>query len=384
MQRLLGGIAAVCLIGGQAYAQQAPEKLAEDEFNKGNTAYNLGKWDEAIDHFTKAYEAMPLPEFLYNIAQSHRQAGHCKEALHFYKRFRSLKEGDKASPLSARQKDEIDRFIKQLTDCAAKADNTANTKPDGIDQPPPTTTVPAPPATTTTTTTAPPTTTATTTTATPPPPTTTTAAPTKTVATPPVKTAAVDKPGEEGEEDEKDTSVSASTTATAPELITLRAVSGIALLSSGDLDIPAQPSFAVTAGYPLAIGPMELDLGAGVSYTPLPYEVMGAQKRGMLLGARAVAAAVYPVAPKIALRGELGAGVVALSGLEMGNPLVDDRSAKSFTLLSVRAGVAADFLITPNFAATLAPGFAFSPGSSGLYGGSLREIDVLAGLEYRR
>ena len=57
MNRLLGGLFALGLIGGLAFAQ--PANVAEEEFNKGNTAYNLGKWDEAIAHFTTAYEAEP-------------------------------------------------------------------------------------------------------------------------------------------------------------------------------------------------------------------------------------------------------------------------------------------------------------------------------------
>lgn len=357
MKSLLVAIAGLCFAGGLAHAQPANVKTAEDEFNKGNTAYNLGKWDEAIDHFTKAYEALPQPEFLYNIAQAHRQAGNCKQAVYFYKRFLSLKQEDKAAPLSAKTKADIDNFIAQLSDCAEKQDSSASAKPDTVQAPPPTTT------TTTTTT----------------PVTTTPAAVTPAK---PTTVAAADKP----DDDEQDGGSVASSTATArPDLVSLRAVSGIALLSSGDLEIPVQPTFALTAGYPLALGPVELDLGVGASYTPLPYQVMDVQKHGSMLGARAVVAAVYPVAPKIGLRGELGGGIVQLGGLEMGNPLVTDRSAKSFTLPNVRFGVAADYLVTPNLVATIAPfAIGYSPGNSSLYDGSLREIDVLVGIGYRQ
>ncbi|MBV8757795.1 MAG: tetratricopeptide repeat protein [Deltaproteobacteria bacterium] len=357
MKRLISVIAGVCLAGGLASAQQPSTRAAEDEFNKGNTAYNLGKWDEAIDHFTKAYEALPQPEFLYNIAQAHRQAGNCKQATYFYKRFLSLKEHDKTAPLSAKTKADIDRFIAQLSDCAAKQESSANAKPDTTVSPPPTTT----PTTTTS---------LTPTTATPTP-----AKPETTVAT-------ADKP--ESEEDD-DTSVKVTTETGAPQLISLRAVSGVARLSSGDLDMPVQPTFALAAGYPLMIGPLELDLGVGGSYTPLPYQTMVAQKRGMMLGARAVVGAAYAVTPAFAVRGELGGGIVQLGGLEMGNPLVTDRSAKSFTLPNVRVGVAADYLITKNIVATVAPfTIGYSPGNSSLYGGSLLEIDVLVGIGYRQ
>src|SRR5262249_1050147 len=104
-----------------------------------------------------------------------------------------------------------------------------------------------------------------------------------------------------------------------------------------------------------------------------------------MLAARAIVAARYPVHPKVALRGDLGIGVVSLSGLEMGNPLTTARDARSFMLPSVRVGAAADIAITPNIAATLSPlAIGFSPGSDGLYGGSLREINLLAGIAYQQ
>jgi tetratricopeptide (TPR) repeat protein len=129
----LSGVA-LAITCSVAFAQPA-EKVAEGHFNRGNTAYNLGRFDEAVAHFTKAYEAWPRPEFLYNIAQSYRLASNCKQALHFYKRFRSLKDADAANPLSPTKREEVDRFISQLTECAAKAETTAGAQPDTIDHP---------------------------------------------------------------------------------------------------------------------------------------------------------------------------------------------------------------------------------------------------------
>lgn len=127
---------ALAIAGGVALAQPQPaKKVAEQHFIRGNTAYNLGQFDEAVAHFTKAYEAWQRPEFLYNIAQSYRLARNCKQALHFYKRFRSLKDADPASPLSPNEREEVDRFISQLTECAAKADTSASVQPDTVVHP---------------------------------------------------------------------------------------------------------------------------------------------------------------------------------------------------------------------------------------------------------
>lgn len=68
----------------------AEEKLARSESEKGQRQYDLGRFDEAIDHYARAYEAMPLPALLFNIAQCHRQLGHDKEAAFFYRRYLDL------------------------------------------------------------------------------------------------------------------------------------------------------------------------------------------------------------------------------------------------------------------------------------------------------
>ena len=158
MRKLTIAVVALLLGGGIAFAQSPSpdqQKKAEEAFTKGNTAYNLGRFDEAVDQFTKAYEAWPLPDFLYNIAQSYRLAGNCKQAVYFYKRFRSLKEKDTASPLSAKKKEEVDKFVRELSDCAAKAETGGNAQPQTIDRPPGIGNTPTTPTTTTPTTTTP-------------------------------------------------------------------------------------------------------------------------------------------------------------------------------------------------------------------------------------
>lgn len=325
---------------------ETPEEIAEGHFNRGQTAYNLAKFDEAAAHFTKAYEALPLNDFLYNIAQSYRLGGNCKQALHMYKRFKSLKAQDTAAPMSAQKAAEVDKFITDLTECVAKADSSANLQPDGLDKPGggTTTTTPANPTT----------------------------------------TASAEEPDED-DDDDTGPGVSASAGDTA-KLVAVRLTGGIALLSAGDdLDTGVQTAFNVTAGYPLAVGPVTIEAGVGLSYTPLPYEVMGEQQRGTLFGARATGIVVYPVASKLFLRGELGAGITYLGGLVAGNPITEMRDARSFTLPTVRVGVAVDYAIASNIVATIAPfAFSFSPADDALHGGSLREINVLVGVGYRQ
>jgi hypothetical protein len=349
MTKLITACVALLVSGGVALAQPTPEqeKKAEEYFLKGDTAYNLGRYDEAVENFTKAYESWPQPEFLYNIAQSYRQAGNCKQALHFYKRFKSLKEKDTANPLSKKKREEVERFIAELTECAAKADTSAETKPDTIDKPgkdrDPDTNPDTDPDD-------------------------------DRIAVLPKK----------GDDDDDDLLLEEETPG--PKLLSARFGAGVAIFNAGDLAVPAQPSFGLVAGYPIAAGPMIIDVGAGLSYSPLPYETepMRTQETGSLLGVRAVVAGTYLVNPKIGLRGDLGVGIVSLGGLVQGNPWVTDRTAQSFTMLNVRFGVAADYAITPNVIATLSPfNFGYSPGADGMFAESISEIDILLGIGYR-
>jgi tetratricopeptide repeat protein len=287
-------------------------KLAKSYYEKGDAAYNLGRFDEAVGWFTKAYETWSLPDFLYNIAQSYRQASNCKQALFAYKRYLSLKEDDKDAPLTKKERADIERFIEDLTVCVNKVDSSAAASPGALKTTPIPPAAPSPPTTPAPILPTPPTTTTPRTKAPSPP---ATAPPTK--APRPSRTGAVT----EEPEDEGEPSVSKSKTE-APKLLAAYATGGIAVFRTGALAIPIQPSFAVGGGYPLHAGPVMLDLGARASFSPIQYDTMDATKRASLLGVRATAGAAFAVNKKISLRGDLGLGFVMLRGLVEGNPFI--------------------------------------------------------------
>lgn len=359
--------------GGFAVAQPSGAKVqaAQDFFARGNTAYNLGHFGEAADLFSKAYEAWPQPEFLYNIAQSYRLGLNCKQALHFYKRFRSLKDQDTATPLSQKKKDEIEKFIAELTECVANADRSAVAQPDTLVKPQLT------PSAATLGPVAAPTTPAPTAAASPAP-----------SAAPGARMGASDRTAalEPKDDDEDgDDAVAKQPPSAGPQLVVARLTGGVAMISAGDLSVPVQPVFGLIGGYPIHLAPLALEIGAALSYTPLPYTVMNDSKSATMLGFRATAVASYPIWSRLSLRGHIGAGIISLSGLEAGNPIVVGHQAGSFMLSSVALGVAADYEITPNIVATVSPlNLAVSPGTDGMYAGSLREIDMVVGIGYRQ
>ena len=60
---------------------------AKEHYKKGTKLYDLGKYDEAITFYEKAYETKPLAGLLYNMAQAHRLLGHLDESLRLYRTY---------------------------------------------------------------------------------------------------------------------------------------------------------------------------------------------------------------------------------------------------------------------------------------------------------
>jgi hypothetical protein len=347
------------LLTGTARADQATQQAeAEGFYKEGDKAYNLGRYEDAAGWFIKAYEAWPLPEFLYNIAQSYRLGGNCKQALHFYKRFKSLKERDAESPLSAKKRTEIDGFISSLQECASRADTASNQQPDTIDRPGQGdtgggTTSPGGGGNT--------------------------------------QVAAADGGGATGDggadDDDEDVLEVSDSTSAGPTLLSARAGFGAAMIQAGPLDVPVQPSLAVGVGYPLALGKLTLDVGATVAFSPVPYRTMaGVSEQASLLGVMANAGLSVPLAGKLGVRGDLGVGALSFAGLGEGNPFTVGGATTTGALgmLRVRVAVGADFALTDNLTASVTPiSFSASPAKEGLDMNGLSQFDFLVGVGYR-
>src|SRR6185503_4516701 len=85
-------LTAALLTAATARAQEAAKPgdnktAAKEHYNRGTSFYDLGKYDEAIKEFEAAYQLKNDPAFLYNLAQSYRQAGNHERAVHFYKTY---------------------------------------------------------------------------------------------------------------------------------------------------------------------------------------------------------------------------------------------------------------------------------------------------------
>jgi tetratricopeptide (TPR) repeat protein len=89
--RLLAGLLLLLAVASRADAAgKADDKAARTHFEAGEKAFKAGDFPTAITAYQAAYEAKPLPGFLFNIAQCHRHLGNHEEAVTFYRRYLAL------------------------------------------------------------------------------------------------------------------------------------------------------------------------------------------------------------------------------------------------------------------------------------------------------
>ncbi len=363
MNRLITLVSALVLVPTLALAQ--PSKSPDDWYKEGETQYNLGNFQAAVDAFKKGFELEPNESkkaaYLYNVAQAYRQAKDCTNAQFFYKRYLALKDNDTKKPLKPEKRKEIEDRIQELDDCAKQQEvirqkpPDTNLRPEGDD------------------------------------PKGTDPKATDPKATDP-KGKVVGETGDgdgegDGDGDGDGGGITKGTETTQPKLLSVRAFGGGAKVSTGKLDVPTQATFGLIAGYPLAINDkLMIDVGAGFTFTPVPYEAMGTSRSAKLMGLVADVGVTFAVAPKIGLRGDVGAGVLFFGGVSE-SPFTDGQpTTGALSMFHLRLGLSADYAVTPNFLITLTPiAFSYSPAHKGLREDikSITAIDFMVGLGYR-
>jgi tetratricopeptide (TPR) repeat protein len=112
----------------QAVDARADSDAAKNHYRKGVTAYNLQKFDVALQEFQAAYEERQDPVFLYNIGQTQRNLGQYEAASKSYRAFLN-----QAPVLTANQRDEVGRLVNQMDNAAR--DERAKLPPTGTEPP---------------------------------------------------------------------------------------------------------------------------------------------------------------------------------------------------------------------------------------------------------
>jgi len=70
-----------------AQADDPAVEQAKAHFASAQQHFKLGRFDEALAEYTKAFEAKALPAFLFNIGQCHRKLEHFNKAVFFYQSY---------------------------------------------------------------------------------------------------------------------------------------------------------------------------------------------------------------------------------------------------------------------------------------------------------
>jgi len=133
-------LGAVLLCAATAHAQDKPvdpKVAAKEHYAKGTSFYDLGRYDEAVKEFEAAYQLKNDPAFLYNLAQSYRQAGNHERAVHFYKTYLRYVP-------NAKNRADIEDKIKAEEKLVGSG-GPGTTPPPVTTTPPPGTTTPPPP-----------------------------------------------------------------------------------------------------------------------------------------------------------------------------------------------------------------------------------------------
>jgi tetratricopeptide (TPR) repeat protein len=68
---------------------------AKAEVEKGQLDYKLGRFERALDEYTRAYELVPAPALLFNLGQCHRNLSNYERAIFFFEGY--LREQTKIS-----------------------------------------------------------------------------------------------------------------------------------------------------------------------------------------------------------------------------------------------------------------------------------------------
>ncbi len=326
-----------------AHAQsQADKDAAKAAYKKGTSAYNLAQWDKAIKYFTEAFEILPDAAFLFNLAQTHRQADNCKDASFFYSRYLSMKP-------NAPNRAEIEGFIKELDDeCARRAEaaalaakndpkpeNTGGTEAGGTESGGTETGG-------------------------------TEAGGTESSGTSTGGTQVADASttggtvGVVGGQGQAGPSL-ADSESQGPSLLVAYASVGPSMMFAGDLELPLRSTATLSAGYPLQLGSLAVDVGALASLNVIPWTSQDEMSDGSVLFSSVLlnAGAAYPIMDKLAIRAELGLGLMVFSGLgEQGNGFsdpnvrIEDGSLAGF---NARVALGAEYALTDSLAITAQP-----------------------------
>ncbi len=294
---------ALAILAGMPARAVADKPSSIRYYERGKRHYERGDYPQALKSFLRAYDEHPAPEYLYNIAQTHRMLGHCRESLDYYQRFLAEQPAESARKI---------------------AENHVATLEQQCGEPEPKPSSPEP------------------------------SSPSEPVRPAPAEGAIADTAAPAPAETRAATtaSVDASKPEAPPGSVSLAlgrpfavAEAGVALYDMGAVDAPAVAALRLGIGYPVSLGAIELEGSASIELSPMSYR--DAAEGRVTLGTIMIGGgARYEFAPRWRGRAAVGLGDAMMFGLDTGNPFTEDRmSAGVQHMLSVRGELGASYAL---------------------------------------
>jgi tetratricopeptide (TPR) repeat protein len=126
LYRLLLALAITAIAARVASADDPALGEAKRHFERGEKLYALTRFSEAIDEYQKAFDAKPLPDFLFNIGQCYRNLGDFDSAIFSYRKYLKLAQDPP-------NREQVEQLIRDLEANKARSD----TRRLGLNRPPP-------------------------------------------------------------------------------------------------------------------------------------------------------------------------------------------------------------------------------------------------------
>lgn len=126
---LLAALAALGVMCATVPALADARTEARTHFRKGMSMISNGQYDEGIDELKVAYDTLPHPNVLYNIARAYVEMGDLESAIEYYKEYEATNPPDKeevAAVVSALEQ----RLARQRATLAAAESAAAPATPD--------------------------------------------------------------------------------------------------------------------------------------------------------------------------------------------------------------------------------------------------------------
>jgi tetratricopeptide (TPR) repeat protein len=111
-----------------AFAEDSAMKAAKRHFDRGEKLFALGRFDDALEEYEKAFDAKPIPDFLFNIGQCYRNLGDYDQAIFSFKKYLKLEP-------DAPDKDKVEKLIGDLEEKKERGEGQKLVKKP--DEPPP-------------------------------------------------------------------------------------------------------------------------------------------------------------------------------------------------------------------------------------------------------